>query len=73
METTGNASNMLTTGQVARTFGVSQVSVRSWVKKGWLPCVKTPLGRLFDPAEVKRFARERDVKRRKKGRGGYGD
>jgi len=50
---------MLRSGEAARRLRVSQESIRQWVRLGKLDCVETPLGRLFDPTEVERLARQR--------------
>lgn len=54
---------MLATGEVARELRVSQATVCNWVREGRLRCTKTSLGRLFEPMEVERLARERELAR----------
>lgn len=50
----------LTTSEAARLLEISVERVRQLVKEGTLKAKETPLGRLFDPQEVKRLARERE-------------
>jgi DNA-binding transcriptional MerR regulator len=54
----------LTRNQVARRLGLSAEWVRQLSDAGLLPCVRTPLGRLYDAADVERFARHRATQRR---------
>jgi DNA-binding transcriptional MerR regulator len=58
---------LLSTGTVARDCGVSHESVRRWANAGRLPvAAKTPNGeRLFNPADVARFAEQRRADRGK--------
>lgn len=52
----GSKMKSLRTGEVADMIGVTNPTVREYVKKGWLNCVKTPTGRLlFDIEDVKTF------------------
>jgi excisionase family DNA binding protein len=54
----------LTVGDVARCLNVSEDTVRSFERSGRLPATKTSAGwRLFDPADVAKFAKIREVKR----------
>ena len=48
-----------------RQLGVSAAQVKALVAKGRLDAIRTPLGRLIDPASV-----EREQRRRGGGRGG---
>jgi hypothetical protein len=43
---------LLTRGQAARRLDRSTQRVDQYVKEGRLPCVYTPYGRLFNPADV---------------------
>jgi DNA-binding transcriptional MerR regulator len=49
----------LTSSQTARRLAVSHTTVRTFTQRGILTPVSTPLGNLYDPAEVERLARER--------------
>jgi excisionase family DNA binding protein len=49
----------LTTSQAARRLGLSAERVRQLSDKGTLRCRRTPLGRLYDPAELALFAARR--------------
>jgi hypothetical protein len=44
----------LTTSQVARQLGITPTRVLQLVRAGRIACEETPLGRLFDQAEVQR-------------------
>ena len=51
---------LLTPAKVAEMLGVSPITVRSWVTKGWLKSVTTPGGhRRFLQADLEKFIRER--------------
>ncbi|GAA4403391.1 MerR family transcriptional regulator [Tsukamurella soli] len=50
---------LLTKGQVARRLGLSPERVRQLSESGALACQHTPLGRLYDPDEVDRYAATR--------------
>lgn len=50
---------LLTKSQVARLLGISGERVRQLSDAGTLPCRVTPLGRLYDPEYVERFAASR--------------
>ncbi len=50
---------LITRSQVARLLGLSPERVRQLTLAGRLSCRRTPLGRLYDPAEVARFAATR--------------
>lgn len=56
---------LLTSGQVARLLRVSPQHVRQLADAGCLPCITTPLGRLFDAAAVARLASERRARARR--------
>jgi excisionase family DNA binding protein len=60
--------NLLTTGEVARLLGLSQVRIFQLVQAGRIrPAFITKLGRLFSPDEVARIQRERrQIRRREK-------
>jgi excisionase family DNA binding protein len=45
----------LTTSQAARVAGVSDQTIRLWMRSGRLPHERTPLGALIDHAELERF------------------
>lgn len=55
-------SRLLRTGEAARILEVSDVTVRAMVREGKLAAQETPLGMLFDPAEVERVRAERAAK-----------
>jgi excisionase family DNA binding protein len=50
---------LLSTTQVARKLGLSDRRVTQLAADGKLPCVPTPIGRLFDPEDVAAFAARR--------------
>jgi DNA-binding transcriptional MerR regulator len=50
---------VVTSSQAARELGVSPERVRQLAKEGRLAAIDTPLGRLFDPADVERLRLER--------------
>ncbi|MCU1358017.1 MAG: hypothetical protein JWM89_3435 [Acidimicrobiales bacterium] len=52
----------LTASQAARILGLSAERVRQLATAGTLPCVETPLGRLFDADEVDRLHARRQPK-----------
>jgi DNA-binding transcriptional MerR regulator len=52
-------TDSLTPSQTARRLGISKARVLQLNNQGLLPALRTPLGRLFDPKDVERFARER--------------
>ena len=55
-----NMDGLLTPAEVARRLGVSPITVRSWVSKGWLPAHMTPGGhRRFLWADVERLLEQR--------------
>ena len=57
---TEDKETWLTPSEVARRLGVSPITIRSWVKKGWLPARTTPGGhRRFLWADVERHMRRR--------------
>jgi hypothetical protein len=51
--------SMLSPSQAARELDVSAKRAVQLADAGKLRCIKTPLGRLFDRADVERLARER--------------
>ncbi len=53
----------MTRGEVVRRLGVSAERVRQLTAAGRLSCRRTPLGRLYDRAQVEQFAAEREAKR----------
>lgn len=59
------SEKLLTTREVAESFGVTQRAVRFWVKSGQLRAQQTPGGgrgpghHRFDPDEVERFRTSR--------------
>ena len=54
-------SQMRTTGQVARRFGMSEQRVRQLTDTDELACLIIPHGRLFDDAELDRFEAAREA------------
>jgi hypothetical protein len=52
--------NWLTSGRAAILLGLTIASVRYLRQQGKLHPVKTPLGYLYDPAEVEALAQERN-------------
>jgi predicted site-specific integrase-resolvase len=50
----------LTTAEAARVAGVSEGSIRAWMKAGKLPHQTTPLGRLVDPIALAEVIAERE-------------
>ncbi|WP_445185549.1 MerR family transcriptional regulator [Pseudonocardia sp. Cha107L01] len=55
-EKTPSEGTPLTRNQVARRLGLSPERIRQLSNAGRLQCTRTPLGRLYDEAEVERFA-----------------
>lgn len=55
--------DMVAPHDVAKALGVSTQWVRVLAREGKLPCVETPLGRLFDAEAVEEMARERREQR----------
>jgi len=56
----------LTPSAAARLAGVSEQTLRAWLKRGQLPCEQTPLGRLIDPVALGRFMGEREAAQRER-------
>lgn len=56
----------LSTGEVARRLEFSSIWVEKLAERGVLPHEWTPLGRLFDPDGVERFAAQRAAEREAK-------
>ena len=52
-------THSLTPSQVARQLGISRGRVLQLSDEGRLTPLMTPLGRLFDPEDVERLAKER--------------
>ncbi len=63
-----DVTQWLSIGQAARALGVRPQTVDVYCWKGKLTYLRTPLGRLIDPASVERLAKEREARR--KGVGG---
>jgi excisionase family DNA binding protein len=64
---TATRKSYLAPSEVAEILMVSPASVRMWASKGDLVSMLTPGGhRRFDPEAVQRFARERNLKRRRR-------
>jgi predicted site-specific integrase-resolvase len=57
-------THWLSLGQAARRLGVSPQMVDVYCRTGKLTFVSTPLGRLIDPANVERLAKEREAQRK---------
>ncbi len=62
-ETAMDEHTFLTTGDVRRLFGVSDVTIVRWRKLGWLRGYLTSSGHLYRRSEVERFRVEREAKR----------
>lgn len=58
--------NGLTTSQAARLLGVSEQSVRDFVRRGALEAVQTPHGSVIDSDDAHRLAATRERQRREK-------
>jgi excisionase family DNA binding protein len=52
-------SGGLSTAGAARLLGVSESLVRKLTRRGALPCVNTPLGRLYDENGVRAYGEKR--------------
>ena len=53
----------LRTSAAARLLGCSEQSVRAWAASGRLQAIETPLGKLYDRADVEALAAERERQR----------
>lgn len=53
----------LTSGQAGRILDVSTETIRAWATAGVLPAMETPLGRLFDRADVEALRIQREAQR----------
>lgn len=49
----------ISTGEASRLLGVSQQSIRNFIRDGKLKATKTQLGNLVDQADVERLREER--------------
>jgi len=58
-------TDSLTPSQAARRLEISKARILQLSKEGRLPAIRTPLGRLYDPDVVERFAQERQRARRR--------
>lgn len=58
----------LTTGQAARLLGLSEQSVRDFVRRGLLRAVQTPLGAIVDEEDAHRLAAKREQQHRERTR-----
>jgi hypothetical protein len=56
------AAKMLTTSQVGRRLGLTDQSVRAYMRSGRLRYLPTPHGALFDPTDVEQLRREREAR-----------
>lgn len=56
-------THYMTPAQVSHRLGLTTQRVRQLANTGVLPCVVTPLGRLFAVEDVERLAGERDTYR----------
>lgn len=54
-----NLQDLIPLSEAARRLELSGQRLRALAKEGRVPCVMTPLGRLFDPADIERFRRTR--------------
>lgn len=52
---------LVSTKLVAARLGVTRQAVRYMVTSGRLPAVQSPIGYFFDPIEVERMRRKREV------------
>jgi hypothetical protein len=57
-----DASNWLSGGEVAGELGISTVAVRQAALANALRFITTPGGRLFDPASVEQYKRQRAMR-----------
>ena len=57
---------MLTTSAAARRAGVSEQTIRSWMRRGLLAAEQTPLGALLDAADVDAAIAERERRQRER-------
>lgn len=56
----------LTTGAAARAAGVSEQTIRTWMRSGRLPAEQTPLGALIDRAALGQIIAEREAAQRER-------
>ncbi len=56
----------LTTSEAARAAGVSEQTIRVWLRTGVLPHERTPLGALIDAADLGRLISEREARQRER-------
>lgn len=54
-------AELLTTTEAARVAGVSEQTVRQWMKSGKLPYTETKLGGLIDPVRLGRLLSQREA------------
>ena len=59
----------LTTSEAARIAGVSEQTVRQWLRLGVLRHERTPLGALIDAVALGQLIAAREARRRERGRG----
>ena len=53
-----SGAEFITTKQAAKRFGISTNTLRNWVAKGFIPCIRVgPKLLRFDPVEVDKLAR----------------
>ena len=62
------ADDRLTTGAAARAAGVSEQTIRQWLKSGRLAHETTPLGRLIAAESLGMLISQREAARREGGR-----
>jgi excisionase family DNA binding protein len=60
----GLLDERLTTSQAARIAGVSDQTIRLWMRSGQLAHERTPLGALIDRNALERFLAERTAERK---------
>ena len=59
----------VTTSEAARASGVSEQTIRTWVRAGILPAERTPLGALIDARDLGRLIQAREEAARHRERG----
>ena len=65
--TTTAIDTRLSVSQAARCAGVSEGSIRAWIRAGVLPAERTGLGALISPAALGAVITARELSRRERG------